>query len=258
MRASGWLFLVIGLTRRCARFGGDVAARFDIGLARPQGRHDRGLPPVHDARQGDGRVLGPRHRSCAFSRRGPRRKGRLRAHDVAEPRPGSGGRLLRHRHGRSLGHARPTEDRLLLRSISARRKSGDRPLRRPGPLSNPRRHRSAGGPRHHQSRRRQRAVRPRPPPCGRHRRLPGQSDDLRPSGGRRRRRDDHRRVRDALSAKAASRRAVRHPSGQAIRFRRESLLDGRPTPPSRPSSINGCTWRWRTASSTRLYSKWLR
>ena len=120
------------------------------------------------------------------------------------PRPGERSprelakRRLRHRHGRRLGDARPAEDRLLLRALPARRQDADRALLGSGEVSDARRHRPPGGQGDRQSRRDQRALRPRAPARGRHRRLSRQSDDIRPTGRRARRPDDHRRLGDPL------------------------------------------------------------
>ena len=54
---------------------------------------------------------------------------------------------------------------------------------------------------------------------------PDNHDDFRRARARRRRPDDHRRLGDPLPAEAAPRRALRDPSGQALRLRREGLLD---------------------------------
>ena len=140
--------------------------------------------------------------------RSPRRSG---FRSLSRPRPGaawprsSADGDFDIADGRGLGHARTAEDRLLLRALPARRQDADRALRRSGKVSDPGRDRPPRRQGDRQSRRDQRALRPRAPARGRHRRLSGQSHDFRPIGRGARGSDDHRRLRDPLPGRSCIR-----------------------------------------------------
>jgi len=237
MRASGWLFLALNLT--FAAPGSAATSRLDSILAsrvlrvgttgdyRPFTSVDKATGEYSgldiDLARSLGRASVRRSISC------PRRGRALPATSQAGPSISRSAGFPSRSTGRRPASSPPRI------CVTERRRSPDGPTR-PSII----RWRTSTGPKSASSPipAARTSVSTRPPACGRHRRLPRQSDHLRPFGRRRRRRDDHRRFGDALSREAApecpvpTSRSARRPSGcsptgaQGFRRSMAALRDG--------------------------------